>query len=399
MLLRDFVQLALSSVVALRFRSFLTALGISIGIASVVLLTSIGEGINKFMVSEFTQFGTNLISIVPGKTTTMGVSGAVIGNVRPLSIDDSLALKRLPQVKAVVPVVQGNASVKSGKMSRRTTIFGVGAELPELWQASVTLGKFLPDDDPRTARAFAVLGSTIHKELFAGKSPLGALVRIGGERYRVVGVMEPKGQLLGFDIDDAVYIPAIKAMGMFDRQSLMEIDILYRANANVTLLVSKIEMLLEKRHGDSDVTITTQEQMMDVLGDILNIMTLGVAALGSISLFVGGVGIVTIMSIAVQERTDEVGLLRALGARRHQILALFISEAIVLSAIGGLAGLLIGAGGALLLGIALPALPIKLAWFYIVLAELLALFIGLVAGVAPALRASKLSPVDALRSE
>ncbi len=399
MLLRDFANLALSSVVALRFRSFLTALGISIGIASVVLLTSIGAGINKFMVSEFTQFGTNLISIVPGKTTTMGVSGAVIGNVRPLSIDDSLALKRLPQVKAVVPVVQGNASVKSGKMSRRTTIFGVGAELPELWQASVTLGKFLPDDDPRTARAFAVLGSTIHKELFAGKSPLGALVRIGGERYRVVGVMEPKGQLLGFDIDDAVYIPAIKAMGMFDRQSLMEIDILYRANANVTQLVSKIEMLLEKRHGDSDVTITTQEQMMDVLGDILNIMTLGVAALGSISLFVGGVGIVTIMSIAVQERTDEVGLLRALGARRHQILALFISEAIVLSAIGGLAGLLIGAGGALLLGIALPALPIKLAWFYIVLAELLALFIGLVAGVAPALRASKLSPVDALRSE
>lgn len=399
MLFRDLAQLALSSVVALRFRSFLTALGIAIGIASVVLLTSIGEGVNKFMVSEFSQFGTNLISVVPGKTSTMGISGAILGNVRPLSLDDSLALKKLPQVEAVVPVVQGNAAIKSGKLSRRTTIFGVGSELPALWQANLTLGKFLPDDDPRKARAFVVLGSTVHKELFANQSPLGALVRIGGERYRVVGVMEPKGQLLGFDIDDAVYIPAIKAMGMFDRDSLMEIDILYKPNANASKLVTKIETLLEKRHRGSDVTVTTQEQMMEVLGNILNIITFGVAGLGSISLFVGAVGIITIMSIAVQERTDEVGLLRALGARRYQILALFIGEAILLSGLGGVGGLLIGVGGALLLGLAIPALPIKLAFFYILLAELLALLIGLIAGVVPALRASRLNPVDALRSE
>lgn len=399
MLLHDFMQLATSSVLALRFRSFLTALGIAIGIASVVLLTAIGEGIHRFILAEFSQFGTNLISIVPGKTTTMGMSGAIISNVRPLTLDDSLALKRIPQIEAIVPVVQGNAAVEHGKFTRRTTVFGVGSELPKLWLTDVSLGQFLPNDDPRTARSFAVLGSTLRRELFADKSPLGELVRIGGERYRVVGVMESKGQMLGFDIDDAIYIPAIKSLGMFDRDSLMEIDLLYRAGSDSNAIVKQIKQLLIARHGDEDVTLTTQEQMLEVLDGILDTLTLAVAALGSISLFVGGIGILTIMSIAVQERADEIGLLRALGARRSQVLAIFISEAIVLSAIGGLSGLLIGASGAQLLEMAIPALPIELSWPYIFLAELIAVGIGLFAGVPPATRAANLNPLEALRSE
>lgn len=399
MRLRDFTQLSLSSVIALRMRSFLTALGISIGIASVVLLTSIGEGIHQFMLSEFTQFGTNLMTITPGRTTTMGTSGAVIGNVRPLSLDDSEALRRLPEVESVVPVIQGNAAVKVGKRSRRTTVLGVGPDVPQLWQMGVSLGRFLPDDDPRSARSFAVLGSKLHSELFPDQSPLGQLIRIGGERYRVLGVMESKGQILGFDLDDTIYIPAIKSMGMFNRDSLMEIDILYRAGSDSKALAKKVKKLMLARHGDEDFTITTQEQMLDVLGNILNILTMAVAALGSISLFVGGVGILTIMTIAVRERTGEVGLLRSIGAQREQILALFIGEAIVLSGIGGLSGLILGAGGALLLGLAIPALPIKLAWYYILLAELLAVLIGLIAGVLPATRAANLNPVEALRAE
>jgi len=399
MLINDSAKLATAALSSQRMRSFLTALGIAVGIASVVLLTSIGEGIHKFVLSEFTQFGTNLIAVSPGKTTTAGMSGAIISNVRPLSIDDALALGRSPKILGVVPFVQGNAPVEFGKRSRRTYVFGVGSQVPSVWQMKVAMGRFLPDDDPRTARAFAVLGSTVKDELLGSVNPLGRRIRIGGERYRVIGVMESKGQMLGFDLDDAVYIPTDRALGMFDRESLMEIDLLYAAGSSLNEIVKRVKALLIDRHGAEDFTITTQEQMLDVLGSVLNILTLAVGALGGISLLVGGVGILTIMTISVNERRAEIGLLRAIGAGRGQILSLFIGEAVVLASIGGLAGLMIGAGGAWLLGAIVPALPTHTPWLYVVLAEILAALIGLLAGVLPAHRAANLDPIEALRAE
>ena len=369
------------------------------GIASVVLLTSIGEGIHKFVLSEFTQFGTNLIAISPGRTTTAGMSGAIISNVRPLSIEDALALEQNPKVLGVVPFVQGNAPVEFGKRIRRTYVFGVNSQVPAVWQMHVVSGRFLPDDDPRTARAFAVLGSKVRDEIFSSVSPLGRFVRIGGERFRVIGVMESKGQMLGFDLDDAVYIPTAKALDMFDRESLMEIDIIYAADSHVDEIVKSVKKLLVDRHGSQDFTITTQEQMLDVLGSVLNILTLAVGALGGISLLVGGVGILTIMTISVNERRAEIGLLRAIGAGRGHVLTLFIGEAVVLASMGGFAGLIIGGGGAWLIGATVPALPTHTPWLYVVLAETLAVFIGLLAGVLPAYRASNLDPIQALRAE
>ena len=377
----------------------MTALGIAVGIASVVLLTSIGEGVHRFVLAEFTQFGTNLIVVTPGKSTTTGMSGALISNVRPLSLDDALALKSIPKVLGVVPFVQGNAPVESGGRSRRTYVFGVGSRVPAVWQMNVSMGRFLPDDDPRAARAFAVLGSKVRDEILGRENPLGKRVRIGGERYRVIGVMESKGQMLGFDLDDAVYIPTGRALAMFNRESLMEIDLVYAAGTTAEEVTRRIKGRLISRHGTEDFTITTQEQMLDVLGSILNILTLAVGALGGISLVVGGVGILTIMTIAVNERTAEIGLLRAIGADRRQVLALFIGEAVVLASIGGLAGLLIGTVGAWLLGVAVPALPTHTPWLYVILAEMLAALIGLSAGVVPAVRAANMDPIEALRAE
>ncbi|MCP3671459.1 MAG: FtsX-like permease family protein [Gammaproteobacteria bacterium] len=399
MLTRDFVKLAIGSVWAHRMRSFLTALGIAVGIASVILLTSIGEGIHRFVLSEFTQFGTNLIAVTPGKASTLGMSGAVVSNVRPLSMDDAEALKRLPQVLDVVPVIQGNAAIESGHRSRRTMVLGVGPAVPKVWLMKPSVGRFLPDDDPRHARPFVVLGSKVRNELFATGNPLGKRIRIGSESYRVVGVMESKGQMLGFDLDDAVYIPAQKAMSMFNRESVMEVDLLYAPDTDSEALSAKVKQLLTNRHGSEDFTIITQDQMLDTLGSILNILTLAVAALGAISLLVGGIGILTIMTIAITERTPEIGLLRAVGARRREILGLFIGEAIVLASIGGLAGLILGAGGAWLLGVAIPALPTHTPWSYAVAAELVAAAIGLAAGVAPAYKAANMDPVEALRAE
>lgn len=399
MRLADLIAFTGHSVRGQRTRSLLTGLGIAVGIAAVVLLTAIGEGVQRFVLAEFTQFGTNLLAINPGKTSTMGMSGAVVSNVRPLSIDDAIALQRIPQIRAVVPLIQGNAAAESDGRSRRTMVLGVNGSVPDVWQMRPALGRFLPPDPPQRARAYAVLGSKLRDELYGHASPLGERIRVGGESYRVIGVMESKGQLLGFDLDDAVYIPVGRAMAMFDRDSLMEIDVLYAAGADAAHVADQVRETLLRRHGSEDYTVTTQDQMLDVLGSVLDVLKLAVGALGGISLLVGGVGILTIMTIAVKERTGEIGLLRALGAPRRQILALFLAEAVLLASLGGAVGLLLGGGIAWLLGAAIPALPTHIAWDFVLLAELVAAGIGMLAGVAPALQAARLDPVDALRDE
>ncbi len=399
MLIGDGIKLGGSALVNQPLRSFLTALGIGVGIAAVVLLTSLGEGVQRYVLAEFTQFGTNLIAIVPGKASTTGISGAVISNVRPLTLADGEAIRKIPQVLATVPVVQGNAPVEAGKRQRRTVVYGVGPEAPAVWQFNVVSGRFLPNDPPQAARAFAVLGSKLRRELFGDANPLGQPVRVGGSRFRVIGVMEAKGQILGFDIDDAIYIPAAKSLELFNRESLMEIDVLYAAGASGAEVAKKIKKLLIARHSGEDFSITTQEQMLDVLSSVLGVLTMGVGALGGISLLVGGVGILTIMTIAINDRTAEIGLLRALGASRQQILLLFLGEAVALSLVGGTAGLILGWLCAWLLGALIPALPTYTSWFYVLLAEVLAATIGLAAGVLPARRAAGLDPVEALRAE
>jgi putative ABC transport system permease protein len=398
MLPGDCVRFTVTAVRAQQGRSLLTVTGIAIGVAAVVLLTAIGEGIHRFVLAEFTQFGTNLISVQPGKTSTMGLSGAMISNVRPLSLADARALEQLADVERVVPVVRGNAAVEAGGRSRRTMVFGAGAGVPEIWSMRPAIGRFLPEDRA-AARAFAVLGSKLAAELFGGASPLGARVRVGGEPYRVIGVMQSRGQMLGFDLDDTLYIPVQRALAMFNRDSLMEIDLLYDRAADSRVVAERVRELLQRRHGSEDFTITTQDQMLDVLGSVLDTLTAVVAALGGISLAVGGIGILTIMTIAVRERRREIGLLRALGAGRGQILSLFLLEAVLLALLGGVLGLLVGAGGAWLIGALLPALPTETAWDFVLMAEVVAVLIGLAAGVLPALRAAALDPVAALHED
>lgn len=392
-------RLATRAVTAHRLRSALTTLGIAIGIFAVVLLTSIGEGIHRFVMSEFTQFGTNIIGINPGKATTMGASIGVFGSVRPLSIDDAEALRRLPYVEGVVTMVQGNAEIEFGRLQRRTTVYGVSPDFPQVFRFDIASGSFLPPDDPRNPRAVAVLGSKLARELFLKESPVGARIRVGGDRYRVVGVMEPKGTMLGFDLDDTIFLPAARGLDLFGREGLMEIDILYGENTPIDELVTSIRRMLISRHGGEDVTITTQQQMMDVLGSVLGVLTFAVGALGGISLLVGGVGIFSIMTISVRERTNEVGLLRALGAGKGQILTLFLAEAMLLAAAGGFAGLVLGWGGASLINQLVPSLPVHTPLYFVFVAESAAILIGLVAGVAPARRAAAMIPVEALRTE
>jgi putative ABC transport system permease protein len=392
--------LALRAVTAQRLRSFLTLLGIAVGIAAVILLTSIGEGIHRFVLAEFTQFGTNIASISPGKVKTSGPAPTGIPtSVRPLTLDDARALADLPQVTAMTATVWGNTEVGANGRLRRTTVNGVGADMLKVYNIKVKTGQFLPAENLENARALVVLGAKLKEELFASANPLGARVRVGNLQFRVIGVLEAKGQFLGIDLDDAAYIPSARALELFNRDGLMKIDLAYEEGVPAARVVAAIKSSLMARHGREDFTITTQEDMLRTLSNILNILTMAVGALGSISLLVGGVGIVTIMTIAVSERTGEIGLLVALGAPRRTIIGLFLGEAVTLSALGGVLGLLLGLGLAQLIHLAVPALPVHTPIGFVILAEAVALAIGLLAGVLPAIRAAKLDPVEALRAE
>lgn len=394
----DYFRWVLRALWMQRVRSLLTIVGFAIGIAAMVLLSSLGEGLRQFVIGEFTQFGSHIIAITPGKTETFGMSG-ILNTTRPLSLDDAEALARIPGVKEVVPVVMGTSQIKAAGRSRYTDVAGVGALADKAWKLEVALGTFLPREDLNRARAFAVLGSTLKRELFGDHNPLGEYVHIGGNRFRVVGVTAPKGQFLGIDLDDMIFIPAQKGLQLFNRDSLMEVDIFYSPAVTTVALTRNIKQLLIKRHGFEDFTIITQDQMMETMDNILQILKYAGAGLGAISLLVGAVGITTILMITVTERTSEVGLLRALGCTRSQVRNLFLGEAITLGLIGGLAGVLAIALLLFFLALFLPELPIVMKPAIVSAALLVSMVIGLLAGVRPALSATRLSPIDALRAE
>jgi putative ABC transport system permease protein len=265
--------------------------------------------------------------------------------------------------------------------------------------ATDMLGEYLPHDNPKSPRSLVVLGPKLRDELFYDANPLGEIVRVNSERFRVIGVLPPKGDFLGIDLDDAVYIPMAKFQTMFNKNTFQEIDVVHYENIQVEEAVASIKRLMIDRHGVEDITITTQAQMLETLGDIMKWLKFTVAAFGGISLLVGGVGIFTIMTVAVNERTSEIGVLRAVGASRKKIQDVFLLESIFLAILGAALGLLIGFAAVNAALIFYPDLPIAIAWDYIVYAVVISLAIGLLAGFLPARAAAQLDPVEALRTE
>jgi putative ABC transport system permease protein len=396
----DLLRLAWQSVWFHRQRSSLTMLGILIGIASVILLTSIGEGTRRYVLSEFTQFGTTLVAVNPGRMETSGLPGALGNTVHPLTVQDAEALSRIPGVERIVPVVMGAAPVEYEGKTRDLFVYGVTAAAPQVWRMPVRTGRFLPELDPRRAAPVAVLGPKAKRELFGEGNCLGRHVRISGQRFLVTGIMEAKGQFLGFDIDDAVYIPVENARQMFNREALQEIDLLVANATLVDRVVERVKETLRARHNDEeDFTLTTQTGMLDTLDRILRMVSFAVAGLGAISLLVGAIGILTVMWISVNERTTEIGLARAVGATPRQVQAMFLTEATVLSTLGGMLGLGTGMGLAQLLQIQFPALPVHTPATFVVAALVVSLAVGLLSGLLPARRAAALDPIAALAEE
>jgi putative ABC transport system permease protein len=392
----DLIRFSAGGLSGHRLRSFLSLLGVAIGVASVILLTSLGEGARLYVTGEFTSLGSNLLIIIPGKTETKGLAPLVSTAPHDLTRQDAEALlQRIPAIRRVAPLVVGTASASAGELRREVTVVGATRDLLEIRHLQMASGRFLPRDLPEAS--VCVLGAKVQHELFPGQNPLGQLVRIGEWRFRIIGVIAPRGNSIGMDLDQVVEIPVETALHVFNRSGLFRIlaetgahDDLHQAERDA------VKVLRERHAGQEDVTVLTQDAVLSTFNQILGALTAALAGIAAISLGVAGLGIMNVMLVTVSERTREVGLLKALGVTYAQVVAVFLVEAAILSTAGGGVGLAAGLGAGRVLQHIYPDFPIHPPHWAVIAALVVSCSVGLIFGILPARHAARLDPVQAL---
>ena len=394
----DLLRFATTALSGHRLRSALSLTGVAIGVASVMLLTSLGEGARRYIAGEFAALGSNLIIVVPGKTETEGEAPLFSEAAHDLTLADSHALaRRSPRITRVAPLTLGTTTASHGNRMREVTVVGTTTEFQKIRKIQVSMGRFLPEEEVERGARVCVIGATIERELFEGANPLGEVLRIGEERFKIIGVNAPRGQSLGMDLDEIVDVPVSAAMALFDERSLFRIFVEVRTNEEVAAAADDIVSILKERHdGVEDVTIIRQDSVIASLSKILNVLTAALAAIAAVSLAVAGIGIMNVMLVSVSERTAEIGLLRALGAAQGQVLSLFLVEATLLSVIGGALGIV--SGYALAAGVRAiwPNFPAHPPGWAVATGVIVAIGVGLGFGAIPARRAAHLDPKIAL---
>jgi len=381
-----------------RLRSGLSVLGVTIGVASVIVLTSLGEGARLYVTGEFADMGTNLIMVTPGKTETSGMALFLGRAPNDLTVDDARALRRqIPGVRNAVPMTMGEAPLRFGDRSRDVTVVGTTPQMQSVRSLRMGIGRYLPDSDPDRGPRVCVIGTKIQRELFQEVNPLGEMLKLGDESYRVIGVIAPRGRSMGMDLDELIHVPVGRAMRMFDQTSLWQIFVEVNSHEQIPRVKKEISRLLTERHDDiEDVTIQTQDALLSTFSQIMGALTMALGGIAAISLSVAGVGIMNVMLVSVSERTGEIGLLKALGGSPSQVLLVFLIEAAVLSTLGGLLGLAVGLGAGRIFVIFVPAFPVESPTWAVVGSLGLSVALGILFGALPARRASRLDPVLAL---
>ncbi|MBI2946994.1 MAG: ABC transporter permease [Verrucomicrobia bacterium] len=394
--LADLLRFAAGALRGHRLRTFLSLFGVAIGVASVILLTSLGEGARLYVTGEFASLGSNLLIIIPGKTETKGLAPLVSTAPHDLTQQDAESLlQRVPGIRRVAPLIVGTARASAAERSREVTVVGTTREMLEIRHLQMASGRFLPGDLPQAA--VCVLGAKIQRELFPNQNPLGQLVRIGDWRFRVIGVIAPRGVSIGMDLDEVVEIPVETGLKLFNRSGLFRILAEVGSHQDVPAAEKAVLQVLRERHGgQEDVTVLTQDSVLASFNMILRALTAALAGIAAISLAVAGLGIMNVMLVSVSERTREIGLLKALGGTNAQVLAVFLVESSILSTVGGALGLFTGLGGGRLLQQLYPDFPIQPPAWAVLAALAVSFMVGLLFGILPARNASRLNPVQAL---
>jgi putative ABC transport system permease protein len=398
---RDVTLMSLHALRRYPLRTAMLLTAIAIGVAAVVTLTAVGEGARRYVTGQFSSLGTELLIVLPGRAETAGggsIQGLLVGETaRELTLQDTLALTRSPRVRRVTPLVLGAGTASSGARERDITVLGTAAAMLDIQHWVMGSGRFLPEADLDTAQPVCVLGHTVADELFAGRSPVGEWLRIGDARCRVLGVLAEQGLAGGFDVDETVIMPVASAQQIFNTSAVFRILVEAIDRDAVAAARRDIVEIIKTRHaGEEDVTVVTQDALVATFDTIFNMITAGLGAIAAISLVVAGVLIMNVMLVAVTQRTGEIGLLKAVGARNRQIIALFLTEAACLSLLGACVGLALGLGGIGLMKLLFPVLDFAAPLWASASAVGVAILSGLVFGILPARRAAALDPVNAL---
>lgn len=400
MITSDIIAYAWLSLKGYPARTLLMLLAISISVASVLLLTALGEGARRYVNGEFSSLGTHLVIVLPGKSETagMGLNNMMGITPRDLTLDDALALKRHHAIQRLAPLNIGAVEVSWQNRKREVTVMGSTRELLELRHWKLASGSFLPDTDWDRATPVCVIGKKIRDEIFGSRAALGQWIRLGENRYRVIGVMASEGRSIGVDVQDIVIIPVASAQSLLNSPSLFRILIESKSReAMQTVIDFTIDTIKQRHHGEEDITVVTQDAVLKTFDNILSTLTYGIGGIAAISLAVAGILIMNVMLVAVSQRTAEIGLLKALGASRRKILLLILTEALLLSLLGAIIGFVIGLGGSWGIRTALPDLQAFPPLWAMLASFMVALTSGLLFCLLPATKAARLDPVQALQ--
>ena len=394
----DTVRFGSTALAANPGRTVLILVAMVIGIASVILLTSLGEGARLYVVHQFRSMGSNLLIVMPGRTETKGGLPPMFGTApHDLTLDDSAALERSPLIVHAVPIVFGAADLSYEGAERSVSVVGTSSAYRQAMELALVRGRFLPSGDADRAEPVCVIGEKLYQKIFGYRDVLGRWVRIGAYRFRLIGVLASKGKTVSLDMSNMVFIPTASAQALFDHPGLFRITIKARSSDVLAQAQQFIYDTIRRRHsGEEDITVIRQDAMVHTLDHILRTLTWAVGGIAAISLLVAGILIMNVMMVSVSQRRSEIGLLMALGASMREVMRIFLAEALMLSLLGGILGLILGLGVVALIGWLVPVFPVQTPWWAIVAALLVAMATGLIFGSIPARQAAKLNPVAAL---
>lgn len=389
-------QSAISAIFVNRMRSFLTVLGIVIGVTSVILLISLVSGLQTYITSQIEGLGSNLLFVIPGRIGGARSPGGVQAN--RLEFSDAVNLRNKLEGEAEISAaIQRNATLKYGsKLDKGVAVFGVESNYPQIISLKIIDGRFFKESENQSTRKVAVIGETVKTNLFQDRETLGRTIDVSGIKYTVVGTLGPRGSIFGVDFDNSIYVPFATAQKQFGIDRLNTIYISALNSDEVKTVQDKAINILKRRLSEDEFTVQSQEQALSTIGQITNVLTAALGGIAAISLIVGGIGIMNIMLVSVTERTREIGLRKAVGAKPSDIRNQFLIEAMTLSGVGGIIGIILGYIVSLIIGrfftTTVPIWSVALSFGF-------SMLVGVIFGVAPAIRAARLDPIEALRHE